>query len=135
MTSDETADLRHNSRVGPCRPEPHAAVVRGDVFPEVSHGTVYSAFRRSGRPQRFDRASRTPPGQSADPPVFVGAIGTRQADLDKLLRRLQGKTPALVFAYEAGPSGYGLHRYLTGQGLRVSGRRAVADSRRSRATR
>ena len=32
-------------------------------------------------------------GQSADPPVFVGAIGTRQADLDKLIRRLQAKTP------------------------------------------
>jgi len=56
-------------------------------------------------------------GQSADPPVFVGAIGPRQADLDKLIRRLQGKTPELVFAYEAGPCGYGLHRYLTGQGF------------------
>ncbi len=41
-------------------------------------------------------------GQSADPPVYVGAIGTRQADLDKLIRRLQAKTPMLVFAYEAG---------------------------------
>ena len=57
-------------------------------------------------------------GQSADPPVFVGAIGPRQADLDKLIRRLQGKTPDLVFACEAGPCGYGLHRYLTGQGFR-----------------
>jgi transposase len=56
-------------------------------------------------------------GQSADPPVFVGAIGTRQADLDKLIRRLQRKTPDLVFAYEAGPSGYVLHRYLTGKGF------------------
>ena len=28
---------------------------RGVVFPEVSHGQVYSAVRRSGRPQRFDR--------------------------------------------------------------------------------
>jgi len=56
-------------------------------------------------------------GQSADPPVFVGTIGTRQADLDKLLRRLRAKTPALVFAYEAGPTGYGVHRYLTGQGV------------------
>jgi len=56
-------------------------------------------------------------GQSADPPVFVGAIGPRQADLDKLIRRLQGKTPDLVFACEAGPCGYGLHRYLTGQGF------------------
>ena len=56
-------------------------------------------------------------GQSAYPPVIVGTIGTRQADLDKLLRRLRAKTPALVFAYEAGPTGYGVHRYLTGQGV------------------
>jgi transposase len=56
-------------------------------------------------------------GQSADPPVFVGAIGPRQADLDKLIRRLQGKTPELVFAYEAGPCGYGLYRDLTGRGF------------------
>jgi transposase len=55
-------------------------------------------------------------GRSA-PPVFVGAIGTRQADLDRLIRRLQGKAPQLRFADEAGPSGYGLSRYLTGQGL------------------
>ena len=56
-------------------------------------------------------------GQSAEPPVFLGAIGTRQADLDKLIRRLQAKTPTLVFAYEAGPCGYRLHRDLTGQGF------------------
>jgi transposase len=56
-------------------------------------------------------------GDRADPPVFVGEIGTRQADLDKLIRRLQGKTPTLRFVYEAGPSGYVLYRYLTGKGL------------------
>ncbi len=28
-------------------------------------------------------------GQSADPPVYLGAIGTRQADLDKLIRKLR----------------------------------------------
>jgi transposase len=56
-------------------------------------------------------------GGSTEPPVFVGAIGPRQADLDQLLRRLQGKTAALQFAYEAGPSGYGLYRYLSGKGL------------------
>ena len=56
-------------------------------------------------------------GQSADAPVFLGAIGTRQADLDKLIRRLQSKTPTLVFAYEAGPCGDRLHRDLTGQGF------------------
>jgi transposase len=55
---------------------------------------------------------------SADPPVFVGTVGTRQADLTKLVRRLQAKTPDLVFAYEAGPCGYGLYRDLTAQGFR-----------------
>ena len=44
-------------------------------------------------------------GQSADPPVFLDEIGTRQADLAKLIRRLQAKTSKLVFAYEAGPCG------------------------------
>lgn len=49
--------------------------------------------------------------------MFVGAIGPRQADLDKLTRRLEAKAPDLVFAYEAGPCGYVLHRYLTGKGF------------------
>ena len=53
----------------------------------------------------------------SEPPVFVGTIGTRQADLDRLIRRLQGKAAELRFAYEAGPSGYGLYRYLTRKGL------------------
>jgi transposase len=56
-------------------------------------------------------------GGSIEPPVFVGAIGPRQADIDQLLRRLQGKTSALTFVYEAGPSGYGLYRYLTAKGV------------------
>ncbi|MFN7984147.1 MAG: IS110 family transposase [Vicinamibacterales bacterium] len=56
-------------------------------------------------------------GESAPPPVFVGEIGSRQADLDQLLRRLQRKTAALTVAYEAGPSGYGLYRYLTAKGI------------------
>jgi len=52
----------------------------------------------------------------SDPPVFVRAIGSRQADIDKLVRRLHSKASHLVFAYEAGPTGYGLHRYLAGKG-------------------
>lgn len=52
-----------------------------------------------------------------DPPHFVGVIGTRHGDIDKLIRRLHGKASRLVFAYEAGPCGYVLHRYLTGKGL------------------
>ena len=47
-------------------------------------------------------------GECADPPTFVGAIGPQQADLNKLIRRLQAKTSNLMFAYEAGPCGYGL---------------------------
>jgi len=56
-------------------------------------------------------------GGTAAPPVFVGAIGSRQADLDQLLRRLHSKAAALTVAYEAGPSGYGLYRYLTAKGV------------------
>ena len=49
--------------------------------------------------------------------VFVGQIGTRQCDLDKLVRRLRSKAARLVFAYEAGPCGYVLYRYLTSKGI------------------
>lgn len=56
-------------------------------------------------------------GGGAAPPVFVGEIGSRQADIDQLLRRLRGKAVTLQVAYEAGPSGYGLYRYLTGKGV------------------
>lgn len=66
-------------------------------------------------------------GDSATPPVLVGAIGSRQADLDQLLRRLRSKAAALTVAYEAGPSGYGLYRYLTAKGGDVSRRRAVGE--------
>lgn len=49
--------------------------------------------------------------------TFLGPIGTRQCDIDKLVRKLQGKARNLVFVYEAGPCGYGLYRYLTKQDL------------------
>ena len=48
----------------------------------------------------------------------VGPIGTREADLDKPLRRLRGQAARLVVAYEAGPCGYGLYRMLTAKGVR-----------------
>jgi hypothetical protein len=40
----------------------------------------------------------------SDPPVFVGSIGSCQANINKLVRRFQSKAALLVFAYEAGPS-------------------------------
>jgi transposase len=45
--------------------------------------------------------------------VFLGPIGTRQCDIDTLVRKLQSKAPHLLFVYEAGPCGYWLYRYLT----------------------
>jgi transposase len=48
--------------------------------------------------------------------IYLGAIGTRQCDLDKLIRQLQSKAKRLVFVYEAGPGGYWLYRYLTKKG-------------------
>ncbi len=56
-------------------------------------------------------------GGRPEPAQFVGPIGTRQSDLDKLIRRLRSKASDLVFAYEAGPCGYVLHRYLTAKGF------------------
>ena len=48
--------------------------------------------------------------------VSLGTIGTRQCDIDQLLRHLQSKGPPLVFVYEAGPCGYWLSRDLTKKG-------------------
>jgi hypothetical protein len=35
--------------------------------------------------------------------TYVGRIGTRPADIDRLIRRLEPKADRLVVAYEAGP--------------------------------
>ena len=40
--------------------------------------------------------------------VFLGTIGTRQCDIDRLIRKLQAKGKTLHFVYEAGPCGYWL---------------------------
>ena len=56
-------------------------------------------------------------GDRASQPQFLGQIGTRQSDIDKLLRQLRSRSRQLVLAYEAGPCGYVLHRYLTEKGL------------------
>ena len=72
--------------------------------------------------------------------VSLGPIGPRQCDIDKLIRKLQAKGATLMFAYEAGPCGYGLYRYLTRKGfaclvvapsqiLRKAGDRVKTDRR------
>lgn len=49
--------------------------------------------------------------------ISLGSIGTRQCDIDKLIRKLKAKAHKLVFIYEAGPCGYWLYRYLTNKQL------------------
>jgi transposase len=48
--------------------------------------------------------------------TFLGTMGTRQCDIDHLIRKMQSKAKHLVFVYEAGPCGYWLYRYLTKKG-------------------
>jgi transposase len=46
----------------------------------------------------------------------LGTIGTRQCDIDQLIRTLQSKATQLVLVDEAGPCGSWLSRYLTKNG-------------------
>ncbi len=64
-------------------------------------------------------------GHESNPPHFVGKIGTRKADIEKMVRRLQSQASHLVFAYEAGPCGYVLYRHFTSKGLEC---RVIAPS-------
>jgi transposase len=48
--------------------------------------------------------------------TYLGTIGTRQCDLDQLIRKMQSKAKHRIFIYEAGPCGYWLYRYLTQKG-------------------
>ncbi len=50
--------------------------------------------------------------------IALGSMGTRQGDIDKLMRKLQSKGKPLHFVYEAGPCGYWLYRYLTTKNLK-----------------
>ena len=48
--------------------------------------------------------------------TYLGTIGTRQADIDQLVRTLQSKAKHLIFVYEAGPCGSWLSRHLSQKG-------------------
>lgn len=50
-------------------------------------------------------------------PQWLGDFGSRQCDIDRFIRTLQSKGKTLVFAYEAGPTGFGLYRYLRRRGF------------------
>src|SRR3989442_15186210 len=57
-------------------------------------------------------------GDEGTEAVYVGEIGTRQCDIDAVIRKLQSKGAELVFVYEAGPWGDWVYRDLTGKGVR-----------------
>src|SRR5215471_21822384 len=44
---------------------------------------------------------------------FLGEIENTGAAVAKLVRKLAGKYGRLTFCYEAGPTGYGLHRHFS----------------------
>ncbi len=48
--------------------------------------------------------------EASTAPVHLGPIGTRQCDIDALVRKLQSKGAQLLFFYEAGPCGCWLYR-------------------------
>jgi transposase len=48
--------------------------------------------------------------------MSLGTIGTRQCDIDQLIRKMQSKAKRLIFVYEAGPCGDWLYRYLIKKG-------------------
>ena len=46
----------------------------------------------------------------------VGTVGTRQCDIDHLVRKMPSKATHLLFVYAAGPCGSWLSRYLMKKG-------------------
>jgi transposase len=46
----------------------------------------------------------------------LGSIGTRQCDIDQLVRKMPSKAQHLIFVYAAGPCGSWLSRYLMKKG-------------------
>jgi transposase len=44
--------------------------------------------------------------------TYLGTIGTRQCDIDPLIRKMHSKAPHLICIYDAGPCGSWLSRYL-----------------------
>ena len=47
---------------------------------------------------------------------YLGEIDTHDAAVERLVKRIAGKYQRVTFCYEAGPTGYGLHRLIDGLG-------------------
>ena len=57
---------------------------------------------------------------------FLGDIDNTPDGIRRLVRKLTGKFRELLFCYEAGPTGYGLHRQITALGHSCSAARLAA---------
>jgi transposase len=68
-------------------------------------------------PQESIAVAYAPEARAAEV-VFLGTLGTRQCDLDQLVRQLTSQAKQLGFVSEAGPCGSWLYRYLTKKHLR-----------------
>src|SRR5712691_6705862 len=97
-----------SSRVRLPEPEPHP------VATDMERNT-----RRSARPQsstlyvgmdvhKESIAVASVAQEHGAEVISLGTVGTRQCDIDKLLRPLQSQSPQLVWVYAAGPCSYWL---------------------------
>ena len=64
--------------------------------------------------------------------TYLGTLGTRQCDIDQMIRKMQSKAKHLIFVYEAGPL-WLLALPLSGQKrLRLLGSGTLADPQKAR---
>ena len=76
------------------------------------HSEAFVAFDTS----KLRNAVAIADGGRRDEPRFLGEIDNTPAATAKLVRKLTGKYERVTFCYEAGPTGYGLHRQIKSLG-------------------
>ena len=76
------------------------------------HSEAFVAFDTS----KLRNAVAIADGGRGDEVRFLGEIDNTLAAIAKLVRKLAGKYERLTFCYEAGPTGYGLHRQVKSLG-------------------
>src|ERR671935_1361654 len=77
-----------------------------------NHSGAFVAFDTS----KLRNAVAIADGEQAGEVRFLGEIENSPAATAKLVRKLAAKYRRLTFCYEAGPTGYGLHRQITALG-------------------
>src|SRR6516165_2699713 len=76
------------------------------------HSEAFVAFDTS----KLRNAVAIADGGRGDEPRFLGEIDNTPAATAKLVRKLAAQYQRLTFCYEAGPTGYGLHRQIESLG-------------------